>query len=219
MDMRFFWWLAGWSYIALVALSACGGSTHEDNSLSHGRLKVVCLGDGLTAGTGVPADSAYPAQLERLLNAKGYQAKVVNAGIKGEVVADAAARVAWLLQQRFDIFVLATGWDDLRQRPEAGEDRAQAMGALVKTITTAAPESPLWLMLPPAHATFTAPQATFAKDVTALAAEYPGCQVLPPLSRAANAGTYWQDDLPYPNTAGQRQLAEQIFEMINTTYE
>ena len=68
---------------------------------------------GFTAGIGVSTESAYPAQLARLLEADGYQAKVVNAGIKGETVQGSFERVAWLLQQRFDIFVLATGWDDL----------------------------------------------------------------------------------------------------------
>src|SRR5947207_11709680 len=44
-------------------------------------LRVVAIGASNTSGWGVGAQSSYPAQLERLLRAKGIDAQVTNAGM------------------------------------------------------------------------------------------------------------------------------------------
>ena len=82
--------------------------------------KLICLGDGLTAGVGLPPEEAYPAVLARQLIARGKRVKIVNAGIKGETVAGANARIEWLLQQRFQAILLALGPAGLA----AGEEEA-----------------------------------------------------------------------------------------------
>src|SRR4051794_27070953 len=47
-------------------------------------LKVVVLGDSLTAGLGVPAAAAFPARLQRALKSKGIETEMVNAGVSGD---------------------------------------------------------------------------------------------------------------------------------------
>ncbi len=70
------------------------------------------MGDSLTEGLGVDTADAYPAQLERKLRANGYDVTVVNAGVSGETSSGALSRVDWVLRQRPDIVILATGGND-----------------------------------------------------------------------------------------------------------
>jgi acyl-CoA thioesterase-1 len=46
--------------------------------------RIVAIGASNTSGYAVGAGNAYPAILERLLKAKGYDVSVVNAGVTGE---------------------------------------------------------------------------------------------------------------------------------------
>jgi acyl-CoA thioesterase I len=48
------------------------------------RIEIVALGESNTAGYGVGTNDAYPARLEAMLRAKGYDATVVNAGMSGD---------------------------------------------------------------------------------------------------------------------------------------
>ncbi|MDA8422099.1 MAG: arylesterase [Nitrospiraceae bacterium] len=73
---------------------------------------IVAMGDSLTAGFGVIENDAYPAQLERKLQAAGLPWKVVNAGISGETSSGALSRVNWVLKLKPDIVILETGAND-----------------------------------------------------------------------------------------------------------
>lgn len=73
---------------------------------------VVFLGDSLTAGFGLPGDQAYPAVLDRQLNAEGTPVRVLNAGVSGDTTAGGLARLDWLLKQKPDILVVGLGGND-----------------------------------------------------------------------------------------------------------
>ena len=73
---------------------------------------IVAMGDSLTAGLGVPEDEAYPAQLQRVLQAEGYRFRVINAGISGETSSGALSRTQWTLTLKPDIVILETGAND-----------------------------------------------------------------------------------------------------------
>jgi acyl-CoA thioesterase-1 len=70
------------------------------------------MGDSLTEGLGVDQQDAYPAQLERKLQADGYKVKVINAGVSGETSSGALARLDWVLKLKPQIVLLATGGND-----------------------------------------------------------------------------------------------------------
>jgi acyl-CoA thioesterase I len=75
---------------------------------------VIFFGDSLTAGFGLanPAEEAYPAQIQKKINAAGLGWRVINAGVSGDTTAGGVRRVDWVLRQRADIFVLALGAND-----------------------------------------------------------------------------------------------------------
>src|SRR6185503_14613997 len=47
-------------------------------------VKIVALGDSLTAGYGLPVADAFPTKLQAALKAKGVDASVANAGVSGD---------------------------------------------------------------------------------------------------------------------------------------
>ena len=57
------------------------------------QISIVALGTSNTRGRGVPADQAYPAQLQALLRAKGIDARVLNLGVNGDSSAGMLARL------------------------------------------------------------------------------------------------------------------------------
>jgi len=73
---------------------------------------IVAMGDSLTAGYGLNESDAYPANLEKKLQAAGYNWKVVNAGISGETSSGVLSRVDWVLRLKPDIVILETGAND-----------------------------------------------------------------------------------------------------------
>jgi acyl-CoA thioesterase I len=76
-------------------------------------LKVVALGDSLTAGYGLPPGQAFPDALQRALKARGWDVEVVNAGVSGETAADGLARYDWSVPQGADALIVELGANDM----------------------------------------------------------------------------------------------------------
>jgi acyl-CoA thioesterase I len=93
------------------------------------RPVVLFVGTSLTAGFGVDPDEAYPALIQRKIDAAGLNYRVVNAGVSGETSAGARRRIGWLFRQPVAVLVLETGANDgLRgQDPEATRENIQAI--------------------------------------------------------------------------------------------
>jgi acyl-CoA thioesterase-1 len=114
--------LAAW-LAALLLLAACGGAEPTPaptptavpptaTPAARQGLLIVAMGDSLTEGLGVDSAEAYPAQLQRKLQENGYDVTVVNAGVSGETSSGARSRTDWVLRQKPDIVILATGGND-----------------------------------------------------------------------------------------------------------
>ena len=76
------------------------------------RPKIVALGDSLTAGYGLNASQAYPALLQRKLDAEGRKFEVVNAGVSGDTSAGGLRRLDWALEGDVKILIVALGGND-----------------------------------------------------------------------------------------------------------
>jgi acyl-CoA thioesterase-1 len=75
-------------------------------------LKVVVLGDSLTAGLGLPASAAFPARLQKALKAKGIHTEMVNAGVSGDTTSGGRDRLDWSVAQGTDAVILELGAND-----------------------------------------------------------------------------------------------------------
>jgi acyl-CoA thioesterase-1 len=76
-------------------------------------LKLVALGDSLTAGYGLPAEAAFPAVLERSLKGKGYDVSIGNAGVSGDTTSGGLARLDWSIPDGTDGVILELGANDM----------------------------------------------------------------------------------------------------------
>ncbi len=76
-------------------------------------LTLVALGDSLTAGYGLPADAAFPVQLEAALKAKGQAVTVANAGVSGDTTTGGLDRVEWSVPDGTDGVILELGANDM----------------------------------------------------------------------------------------------------------
>ncbi len=93
-------------------------------------IRLVALGDSLTAGYGLPPRDALPAALERALKAKGRQVVIENAGVSGDTSSGGFARVDWSVPDGTDGVILALGANDALR----GIDPAVTRRALEQTI-------------------------------------------------------------------------------------
>ena len=73
---------------------------------------ILFYGDSLTAGYGLSPEEAFPALVGKMLNDKGKEAKIINAGLSGETSAGGLTRIDWVLRQPIDVFVLELGPND-----------------------------------------------------------------------------------------------------------
>ena len=83
-------------------------------------LRILALGDSLTAGYQLPPEAAFPVQLEAALKARGHDAIVINAGVSGDTTAAGLARLDWSLGEGADAVIVELGANDaLRGLPTA----------------------------------------------------------------------------------------------------
>ena len=75
-------------------------------------VRILALGDSLTAGYGLPQKDSFPSQLERALLNKGISAKVTNGGVSGDTSAGGVSRLDWLLSEGFDGVIIELGAND-----------------------------------------------------------------------------------------------------------
>lgn len=98
--------------IALILLSVTVQPGRAEGSAGADVLRILVLGDSLTAGYGIAADDAFPNQLQWALLAAGHRVTVVNAGVTGDTSAGGLSRLEWALADRPDIVILELGGND-----------------------------------------------------------------------------------------------------------
>jgi acyl-CoA thioesterase-1 len=76
-------------------------------------LRIVTLGDSLTAGLGLPQDAAFPAVLERALEERGHDVEVLNAGVSGDTSSGGLERLDWSVPDDADGVILELGANDM----------------------------------------------------------------------------------------------------------
>jgi acyl-CoA thioesterase-1 len=76
-------------------------------------IRLVALGDSLSAGYGLPQEAAFPVVLERALKAKGYKVEIANAGVSGDTSSGGLDRLDWSVPDGTDGVILELGANDM----------------------------------------------------------------------------------------------------------
>ncbi|MFO0688796.1 MAG: arylesterase [Myxococcota bacterium] len=106
------------------------------------RPAIVFLGTSLTAGYGLPEDEAYPALIQRRLDAAGLGYRVVNAGVSGDTSAGGLRRLDWLLKLPIAVLVVELGANDML-RGQSIEALEQNLTAILERTRAVHPEARL----------------------------------------------------------------------------
>ena len=104
-----------------------------------GRRTVLFLGNSLTAGFGVPQDSAFPALIQAKIDSAGLPWRVVNGGLSGETSAGGLRRVEWYLEQPIDVLVLELGANDMLRGQDLDATHANLQG-IIDAVRAAHPD-------------------------------------------------------------------------------
>ena len=76
-------------------------------------MKIVVIGDSLSAGYQLPESAAFPAQLEKALRAKGLNVEIANAGVSGDTASGGLSRLNWSVPDGTDAVILELGANDM----------------------------------------------------------------------------------------------------------
>ena len=97
-------------------------------------MKIVALGDSLTAGYGLPGGDGFVPRLQAALTAKGMAADVQNAGVSGDTAVDGLARLDWSVPDGTAVVILELGANDMLRgfKPDVTRD---ALDAILRRLT------------------------------------------------------------------------------------
>lgn len=217
----------GWRRLRVaLALAACGTAACGADDRAPGldrappapaageRGRIVFLGTSLTAGLGLDPEQAYPALIQRKLDAEGLRFEAVNAGVSGETSAGARRRIDWLLQRPAAVLVIETGANDGLRGLEVDSLRSNIQAI----IDAAGRQSP-----PPAVVLvgMRAPpnlglrySRRFGQVYAELAKENDVPLVPFLLEGVAGRPSLNQTDMIHPTADGQQRMAETVWEVL-----
>ena len=75
-------------------------------------VKMVVLGDSLSAGLGLSAPAAFPARLQKALQTKGIAVDMINAGVSGDTSSGGRDRLDWSVPEGTEAVIVELGAND-----------------------------------------------------------------------------------------------------------
>jgi acyl-CoA thioesterase-1 len=178
-----------------------------------GRTPVVTvLGDSVTAGLGLAAADALPAQLSVALAHLGSPVLVRAAGVSGDTTADGLARVGFSVQDDTDVCLVALGGNDLLQGVDPKVVQANLLAIVRKLKARRIPVVVAGMVAPPMLG------AAYAREFDA---------VFPAVARAEHVTLYPflldgvalnsrlnQRDSIHPNAQGVKVIAARLAPVV-----
>jgi acyl-CoA thioesterase I len=99
--------------VLMMVLTAAGQAVAQVPAASGAKpVKMVVLGDSLSAGLGLPAAAAFPARLQKALKDKGIDVDVINAGVSGDTSSGGRDRLDWSVPEGTDAVIVELGAND-----------------------------------------------------------------------------------------------------------
>jgi len=185
--------------------------TTDQSPTTTGRKTVLFIGTSLTAGYGLDPDSAYPLQIERMIDSAKLSYSVVNAGVSGETSSALLRRLDWLLRQPFAVVVIETGANDgLRGIPI--ETMRSNIQQIIERIRVSRPDAQIGLVQMEAPPNLGTGYTRAFRGVFPELARKTGVVLLPFLLQdVAGKRDLNQADGIHPNYDGERIVARNVW--------
>ncbi|MGB6396067.1 MAG: arylesterase [Bradyrhizobium sp.] len=110
--------------VLMVALMAAGPVFAQP-------VKMVVLGDSLSAGLGLSGPAAFPARLQKALKDKGIEVDMINAGVSGDTASGGRDRLDWSIPAGTEAVIVELGANDALR----GTDPAVTRAALTDVVS------------------------------------------------------------------------------------
>ncbi len=173
-------------------------------------VRVVAIGDSLTAGYGLPANEGFLPQLAHWLAQNGAPGvELVNMGVSGDTSAGGRARLDWALaEEGADAVILALGGNDLLRGVPPEETRRNLDAMLAELTSRGLPVLVIGIEAPgnfgPDY------KAGFDAIFPELAEEHGALLAWWDLQRLADRPEMIQEDGLHPSAAGVARLVERL---------
>jgi len=171
-------------------------------------LRLLALGDSLTAGFGLKPGEGFTDQLQRELDARGVPVLILNAGVSGDTTSGGLARLEWALGDRPDMIILALGANDGLRAVNPEVTRSNLAAILEQLRLKKLPVLLAGIYAPPNLGREYA--AEFNRIFPELAAEYDALLYPFFLDGVAARPELNQSDGMHPNAAGVAVMVERI---------
>jgi acyl-CoA thioesterase-1 len=198
-------------------LLAAGGAlfAQDAGNANAGKKRILILGDSITAGYGLDPEEAYPALLQKKIDAAALPYTVKNAGVSGDTTAGGLRRIEWALGGGgADVLVVALGGNDGLRGISPGQtsknlagiiDKARAKNPAIKVIV-AGMEMPGNM-----GATYT---AEFRAVFPQVAGEKKAALVDFLLAGVGGDEKLNQPDRIHPTAEGQQVIADNVWKVL-----
>jgi acyl-CoA thioesterase-1 len=115
-----------------VALMTAGTALAQTQAAAEAKpIKMVVLGDSLSAGLGLSASAAFPQRLQKSLKSKGMMVDMINAGVSGDTSSGGRDRLDWSVPEGTEAVIVELGANDALR----GTDPAVTRAALSDILT------------------------------------------------------------------------------------
>jgi acyl-CoA thioesterase-1 len=98
--------------VLMFALMTVVNSAWAEGQPAAKPIKLVVLGDSLSAGLGLPGQEAFPAKLQKALQSKGIDIDITNAGVSGDTSSGGRDRLDWSVPDGTDGVIIELGAND-----------------------------------------------------------------------------------------------------------
>lgn len=180
-----------------------------------GKMRIVVLGDSITAGHGLDLQEAYPAILQKKIDAAGLPYTVANAGVSGDTTAGGLRRINWALgQQGADVLVVALGGND-GLRGISPEQTEKNLAGIIDKAREKKPELKVIVAAMQMPENMGEEFTGKFKELFPKVAKEKKAQLVPFLLEGVGGiEAMNQDDRIHPNVEGQKQVAENVWKVL-----
>jgi acyl-CoA thioesterase-1 len=119
---------------AVLAAGFAGGMMPGVIRAADRPVRIVALGDSLTAGYNLPGSAAFPAKLEKALKQKGVAVEIANAGVSGDTASGGLGRLDWSVSDGTDAVIVELGANDMLRGVDPAVTR-RALEEIVRRLT------------------------------------------------------------------------------------
>ncbi|MEP2942441.1 MAG: arylesterase [Hyphomicrobiales bacterium] len=96
-------------------------------------IKIVAFGDSLMAGFGLSPQDGFTVKLQTLLQERGHEVLIVNAGVSGDTTSSGRSRLDWSVRPDTDAVILELGANDMLRGIKVDAVRGN-LDAIVKAL-------------------------------------------------------------------------------------